>query len=431
MSLPSRRAVITGSAALTPIGNDPAAIWQALVDGRSGVATIQSFDASQLPCRFAGEVRNFVAKQHFSNKDPKEKEAGKGLRKMARAIQLGLVTSKLTMANAQLERGQLDATRFGVEMGAAMMAIELPDLVAAAKISSNGQPGQVSLADWGAKGIDTIEPTWMLKYLPNMPACHITILHDAQGPSNTHTGGDISGLQALGEAFRIIQRSQADFLLAGAADSKLEPIVQARHNLFFPFTRRREEPERSVRPFDRDRDGNVLAEGSALFAVEELEHAQKRGAAIQAEVVGFGAAVDVQRNGSGLARAMRAALREAGISPADVDHVNAHGLATRETDLWEARGLREVFGPNDPPVFAGKGFVGHCSAAAGAVELYFSLLALQKAALPGSINCDHPDPECRVHVHTGVPRALRTPYVLKLSFTDLGQCAAIVLRRWE
>jgi 3-oxoacyl-[acyl-carrier-protein] synthase II len=423
--------VITGSAAFTPIGDDAASIWQALCDGRSGVDIIQSFDSSRLPCRFAGEVRNFVAKQYFSNKDPKEKEAGKGLRKMARAIQLALVTSKRTMADAKVERGQLDSTRFGVEFGSAMMAIELADLAAASRISSNGQPGQANLQEWGAKGLDTIEPTWMLKYLPNMPACHVTILHDAQGPSNSHTGGDISGLQALGEAYRIIQRAQADFMLAGAADSKLEPLVQARHNLFFPFTRRTHSPQTSVRPFDRDRDGCVLSEGSALFAVEALEHAQKRGAAIQAEIVGFGAAVDLSRDGSGLARAMRAALREAGISPTDVDHVNAHGFATPHADLWEGRGLREVFGLHGPPVFAAKGFIGHCGAAAGTVELLFSLLALQNGALPGSINCDHPDPECGVNVHTGALRPINKPYALKLGFTDLGQCAAMILRRWE
>ena len=242
MAMSRRRAVITGSAAITPIGSDAASIWQSLCAGRSGVAVIQSFDPSPLPCRFAGEVRDFVARQHFNNKDPKEKEAGKGLRKMARAIQLALVTSKRTMTDAKVERGQLDSTRFGVDLGSAMLAIELADLAAASKASSNGQPGQVDLQEWGAKGLDTIEPTWMLKYLPNMAACHITILHDAQGPSNSHTGGDISGLQALGEAFRIIQRAQADFMLAGAADSKLEPLIQARHNLFFPFTRRREEP---------------------------------------------------------------------------------------------------------------------------------------------------------------------------------------------
>jgi 3-oxoacyl-[acyl-carrier-protein] synthase II len=350
---------------------------------------------------------------------------------MARAIQLALVTSKLTMANAKVERGQLDSTRFGVELGSSLLAIELPDLASASRLSSNGQPGQVDLQAWGAKGLDTIEPTWMLKYLPNMAACHITILHDAQGPSNSHTGGDISGLQAMGEAFRIIQRGQADFMLAGAADSKLEPLIQTRHSLFFPFTRRQDAPEKAVRPFDQKRDGCVIGEASALFALEDLEYAKKRGAPIQAEIVGFGAAVDLERNGTGLARAMRAALREAGISPHDIDHVNAHGLATRESDIWEGRGLRDVFGPTCPPVFAAKGLIGHCGAAAGTVELFFSLLALQKGMLPGTANCDQPDPECGVNVHNGALRAMSKPYVVKLGFTDLGQCAAMVVRHWE
>jgi 3-oxoacyl-[acyl-carrier-protein] synthase II len=287
------------------------------------------------------------------------------------------------------------------------------------------------LKEWGAKGLETVEPTWMLKYLPNMPACHVTILHDAQGPSNSLTGGDIAGLQALGEAYRIIQRDQADFMLAGAADSKLSPLVHARHALFFPLTQRKEEPAKAVRPFDRDRDGCVLSEGSAVYAVEELEHARRRGVSIQAEIAGYGSAVDVRRDGSGLARAIRAAVQQANIKPADVDHINAHGLATLESDIWEARGLREVFGANGPPVFAAKGFIGHCGAAAAAVELYFSMQALQEGALPGSINCEHPDPECGIPVHTGSPRLVSKPHVLKLSFTDLGQCAAMVLRRWE
>jgi 3-oxoacyl-[acyl-carrier-protein] synthase II len=426
-----RRAVITGSAALTPIGNDATTIWQSLCNGRSGVARIQSFDPANLPCPLAGEVRGFVAKEHFSNKDPKEKEAGKGLRKMARAIQMALVASKLTMADAKIERGDLDPTRFGVEFGTNMMGLELDDLVSAAKISSSGRPGHVDLQAWGAKGLDTVEPTWMLKYLPNMPACHVTILHDAQGPSNSLTGGEISGLQALGEALRILQRSQADFMLAGAADSKMAPLVQSRYNLFFPFTRRHETPEKAVRPFDRDRDGCVLGEGAALFAVEELEHAQRRGANITAEIAGFGSAVDLRHDGSGLARAMRAALREANIGPADLDHINAHGLATVEADLWEARGLKEVFADTRVPVFAAKGFVGHCGAASGAVELLFSVMALQEGSLPGTINCDNPDPACGLPMHTDTPRLVRKPFVLKLGFTDLGQCAAIVLRRWD
>ena len=167
----------------------------------------------------------------------------------------------------------------------------------------------------------------MLKYLPNMLACHVSILHNAQGPNNTITESDVASLLALGEAYRILGRDQADFFLVGGAESKINPLSLVRQCLFEPLSRRNDAPEKACRPFDRSRDGLVLGEGAGVLVVEELEHARKRGARIYAEVVGFGAAFDRERNGDGLARAIRAALAEAGIGPDDVDHVNAHGLA--------------------------------------------------------------------------------------------------------
>jgi len=219
-------------------------------------------------------------------------------------------------------------------------------------------------------------------------------------------------------------------MLVGAADSKINLRSLCRQCLFAPLPRRNDEPTKATRPFDRGRDGWVIAEGAGAIAVEDLEHARRRGATIYAEVVGFGSAYDRGRTGGGIARAVRAALAQAGIGPADIDHVNAYGLSTPECDAWEARGLAEVFGPNAAPVFAPKSYFGSLVSASGLVELVASLLALRHGTVPATLNCDDPDPACPVAV-IREPRPVAKPYALKLSLTDLGQCAAVVVRKWE
>jgi 3-oxoacyl-[acyl-carrier-protein] synthase II len=291
--------------------------------------------------------------------------------------------------------------------------------------SSDGSPGPVDMPAWG-RHIETVEPTWMLKYLPNMAACHTTILLDLQGPSNSITSDDAASLLALGEAFRIIARGDADGMLVGASESKISILSLARHNLFLPLSKRNDEPAKACRPFDADRDGMVIGEGAAVLVLEDLEHARQRGAAIKAEVCGYGAAFDVRRDGSGLARAIAAALAEAKVTPAELDHVNAHGYGAPELDLREAAGLRAAVG--GVPVFAAKGYIGNLGAAAGLAELYFDLLATAHRELPPTLNCDRPDLKCAIAVHNRGLRPIAKPYALKVAYTDLGQCAAVVLR---
>src|SRR5262249_28659144 len=192
--------------------------------------------------------------------------------------------------------------RFAVEFGAGLIATELDELAAAARLAANCQPGHVDLEKWGEQGLPNIQPLWMLKYLPNMLACHVSILHNAQGPSNTITEGDVASLLAIGEAYRVLTRDAADFFLVGGGDSRINPLSLVRNCLFQPLSRRNDAPEKASRPFDRDRDGFVLGEGSTVLSLEELEHAKKRGARIYAEVVGFGSAFDPQRSGRALAR---------------------------------------------------------------------------------------------------------------------------------
>jgi 3-oxoacyl-[acyl-carrier-protein] synthase II len=426
----SRRAVITGCGALTPIGNSAGEIWTAMSQGRSAVAPISAFDASKLPCRIAGEIKDFAARKHLDNKNEVEKAMGKSLKLMARTIQLGLIAAKFAMQDARLARGQYDPTRFGIIFGSGLIAIEVDDIVNAARAALDNPEKRVDLLGWGDKGLETIEPTWMLKYLPNMAACHVSVLFDLQGPSNSITQDDVASLNALGEALRHIGRGQADAFLVGGADSKISYLSQARHNLFLPLSRRNDDPSRACRPFDRDHDGTVFGEGATVLVVEELEHARKRGARIDAEVVGFASAFDGGHDGSGLARAIGRALNEAGIGPDDLDHVNAHGCGAPDLDRIEARGLKSALGAA-VPVFGAKGLMGNLGPAAGVTELGFSLHAFANGILPATLNHEQRDPDCPVVVHAHGLRPIRKPYALKTGLTDLGQCSAVVIRKWE
>lgn len=427
MAASSRRVVLTGVGVLSPIGLDLDTFWQSLLSGRSGIKPFRAFDFSALPVRFGGEIPTFDAKKYVDKKDRK------GLRVMARTIQLSVAAAQLAIDHSALDKEKIDPTRFGVEFGAGLIALELDELGPASKCSANCLPGSVDLEKWGEQGIPSIPPLWMLKYLPNMLACHVSILHNAQGPNNTITESDVAGLLALGEAYRVMGRDLADFFLVGGADSKINPLSMVRQCLFQPLSRRNEEPEKACRPFDKARDGFVIGEGSGVLAIEELEHARRRGARILGELVGFGASFDRDRSGAGLARAIRAALQGAGIGPEEVDHVNAHGNSTVDSDVMEARGLQEVFGNCKPPVpvFAAKSYFGNMGAGSALTELAASLLAFQHGVVPPTLNYEVPDPACPVAVVAGSPRPVTRPYLVKVSFTDLGQCAAVVIRKWD
>jgi 3-oxoacyl-[acyl-carrier-protein] synthase II len=427
MAASSRRAVLTGLGVITAIGQDPTSLWDALRGGRGGIRTISSFDASALPTRFAAEVPDFDAKKYL------DKTARKSLRVMARTIQLAVAAAQLALDDSKVDKAALDPTRFGVEFGSGLIASELDELGDAAQASANCQPGSIDLEKWGQAGLAAIPPLWMLKYLPNMLACHVSILHNAQGPNNSITECDVASLLALGEAYRILGRDGADFFLVGGAESKINPLSLARQCLFEPLSKRNDAPDKACRPFDRRRDGLVLGEGAAVLVLEDLEHARKRGARVYAEVVGFGAAFDRKKTGAGLARAVGAALTDAGVGPEDIDHINAHGLSSVEGDAWEARGLQEVFGDRrEPvPVFAAKSYLGNLGAGSGTTELATSVVAMRQGAVPATLNYEEPDPACPVQVTAGEPRPMKRPHVLKVNFTPMGQCAAVVVRKWE
>jgi 3-oxoacyl-[acyl-carrier-protein] synthase II len=423
MATTTRRAVITGLGVLTPIGTDPDTFRRALADGTSGVRAIKSFDASSLPCRVAGELPEFDARKFLTEKDQR-----RSLKAMARTVRMGAAAAQLAMTDAGLKKGSVAPERFGIEFACVMVATDVDDVCGAAKASVTD--GAVDLTAWGTKGLEQIQPLWMLKYLPNMPACHASIFFDARGPNNTITASENGGLLALGEAFRILTRNQADFFLVGGVEGKVNQVSFTRHTLFSTFTRRNDDPARAVRPFDKTRDGTTLGEAAAVFAVEDLGHAQTRRAKVYAEVVGYASGFDKGKTASVFADTIRRALADAKIRPADVDHVNAAAGGDPALDAWEARAIHAVFG-TDAPVFAAKGHLGNSGAAAGLVELAASVLALKYGELPGTLNYTTPDPACPVRVHSGPPRTVTKPYAVKLSYTDLGQCSAVVVKRWD
>ncbi|HJZ54378.1 MAG TPA: beta-ketoacyl-[acyl-carrier-protein] synthase family protein [Gemmataceae bacterium] len=420
----SRRTVLTGFGVISPIGSGPAAFWSALVAGTPGVHTITHLDPFALPSKMAGEVRDFSAKSLI------EKSYRRTLNAMARTVEFGVIGCQLAMQDAGLGRGSLPPERIGIEFASVMGATELDDLGPASVHSLKPDGTGPDMVAWGRGGLDEVPPLWMLKYLPNMPACHASVIYDIQGPSNTQIPGDTAGAVALGEAVRIIRRGAADVMLVGGSEAKVHPLSLSRFNLFAQFSKRNHDPEGAIRPFDRDRDGTAPGEGVAAFTLEGLDHARARGAKIYGEVVAIAGGVDRSLTGQGLARVIRNAMTAAGIGPADVDHVNAHGTGTTAGDAFEARGIAEVFGKS-VPVFAPLSRYGNLGAGSSLIELACSVLALQHGELPGTLNHEHPDPACPVAVHAGTPRPVNRPYAVKLSYTDLGQCCAVVVKRWE
>jgi 3-oxoacyl-[acyl-carrier-protein] synthase II len=426
MSVANRRVVLTGIGVVTSIGMEAASFWDGLARGQSGIKTIRAFDPASLRTRFAGEIVGFDVKKYLHTKEER-----KQIRVMSRTIQLAVAAADLAMLDAKVDKQKLDPTRFGIEFGAGLIPSELNELGMASHASTEANAHEVDLKIWGDKdrGMGTIPPLWMLKYLPNMLACHVSILHNAQGPNNTITESEVASLLALGEAVRIIQRDQSDFMLVGGADSKLTPLSMVRQTLFGQMSKCNETPEQAVKPFDLRRDGIAFGEGSGVLVVEELEHARRRGADIRGEIVGFGSAFDRGLTGKGLARAIRIALKQASVAESEIDHVNAHGLGSVKLDAFEARGIHEVFGTS-VPVWSVKPNIGHLSAGSGTTDLAASILAVNHGVLPGTLNYQKPDPACPVQV-LAQARPIGKPYFVKIGFTEMGQCAAVVCRKWD
>lgn len=428
-----RRVVITGLGLVSPLGIGLDAYWSALADRRGGVAKLRAFEVDGLPNDVGGEVVNFDPKALAVPKH--RRPLARNLRVMARDIQLAVAAAELAMVDAGLADGGFDPTRIGVDFGAGLISTELDELAPAINLASRPD-GSFDYHVYGRQGIPEIPPLWLLKYLPNMPACHISILWDCQGPSNSITQAEAASNVAIGEACRIISRDRADLMISGGADSKIHPLSMIRMSLLDQMSRWQGEPSGACRPFDRDRDGWVPGEGAGLVILEEYEHAVKRGARIYGEILGYGSGCDampgggLDPEGGGTELAVRSALRDAGLEPADIGHVNAHGAGTVESDLAEARALARVFHADGRrvPVTALKGFFGNLVSGCGAVELIGSLLGVNKGLIPPVLNCDNPDPACDLDLVLGAPRPTSNPVFLTTNLTRHGQAAALIVR---
>ncbi|MCE9606616.1 MAG: beta-ketoacyl-[acyl-carrier-protein] synthase family protein [Planctomycetia bacterium] len=413
--------VITGLGVVSPLGIGYQASWDALLAGRTGLRRITEFDPVNLRSKLAGEIVDF---------DPAEfVKPRKSLKVMARDAQLTIAAAGMAREHANLGADDVDPDRFGVLFGGGVIRSPLAEVAGPYAACTDDQGYDFSR--WGTDGLATCFPLGMLKLLPNMLACHISIMHDARGPNNTICQGNASGLVAIGEAMRVIQRGQADVMIGGGASSRANAYDLVRLQLTEEVTDC-DDPERACRPFDIDRNGQLMGEGAAALLLENRVHAEQRGAPILAEVLGVGTAGEAVTpsrpfDGTSIRAAVRRALNDAKLSPQEIGFVVAHGLATRAGDFIEATALAEVLPGR--PVLGMKGYMGGLGPADGAVEAAVAVLALDHGHVPPTLHCDRPDPSCPISVIHGRPLTTFARTCVLVTYTLAGQAAALVLAK--
>ena len=387
-----RRVVITGIGVISPLGIGVASFWENLLAGKRGVRKITAFDPGGFPSQIAGEIDAFKVNDYVP------KSYRKAAKLMARDIELAVVAADDAfkdagiLSKAYTETPSLKSERFGCNIGAGLISCELNELTAAMNVARDCN--QLDLHEWGHRGMGQLTPIWLLKYLPNMLACHVTIIHQLKGPSNTITCADASSHLAIGEAFRTIQRGNADLAICGGAESKVNPMGLIRQTLVKRLNETcNDSPGEAVRPFDESAAGTAISEGGGLLILEEYEHAKARDAKIYAELVGFGASQDAYRvtdpepSGHSYAMAIRNALKEASASPADVGCLIPCGLGIPLHDKAELAGLVTAFGDTlaTIPFAPVKGQIGSLAAGAG-VDAAAAVLAVAHGKIPPAVN---------------------------------------------
>ncbi|WP_460182312.1 beta-ketoacyl-[acyl-carrier-protein] synthase family protein [Thermopirellula anaerolimosa] len=410
--------VITGLGVVSPIGIGGQVFRQSLLEGRSGVQTIPSLCGLAAPAPIGGYLAEFDVADRVRPR--------KALKVMSRDIQMAFAAADLAVQEACILRSGIEPERLGIVFGTDLIPCELDEIAPA--VRSCLVDGEFDFGRWGGRAMSDLYPLWLLKYLPNMPACHIGIALDAQGPNNTLTLGEVSGLCAIAEAVRVIQRGQADVMICGGTGSRIHPAFWARHGAY-PTSKRTDDPAAACRPFDADRDGMVHGEGAGAIVLERKRHAEARRAAVYAEIKGFANTSGPTGTGSGLteaiARAIRSAVEAAGLSIRDIGHVNAHGVGTVADDEIEARAIQRVLG--DVPVTAPKSYFGNLAAGAGVVELAVSLLAIRDGSVPPTLNYHRPDPRCPIQVIHDRPLTGAPPAAVVLNHSPTGQAASLVV----
>ena len=415
MSTEDRRVVVTGLGLVTPLGIGLEQNWESLVAGRSGIRKVDRFPVDAFASQIAGMVPDFRAEDFI---EPKE------IKKMDLFIQYSVAAAGMAMDDSHFKIDPEDAENVGVIIGVGLCGITTIEQTKQALLE--GGPRKIS-------------PFFIPKVISNLAPGHIAIRHGAKGVNWTPTSACSSGTHAIGEAFHMIRRGVQDAVIAGGAESAITPLGIGGFSAMKALSTRNSEPERASRPFDKDRDGFIIAEGSGVLILEEREHALKRGATIYAEVIGYGANGDAHHmtapapNGEGAARCMKLALKDARIAPSDIDYINAHGTSTEYNDANETQAIKTVFGQHayKVPISSTKSMTGHLLGAAGAVEGVFSVLALNHGIIPPTINYETPDPECDLDYVPNQARQADMRVALSNSFGFGGTNACVIFRRGE
>ena len=410
-----RRVVVTGVGLVCGCGIGTEEAWKNISGGQSGIGPITQFDAAAFDCRIAGEVKNF---------DPLSWVEKKELKKMGRFIQLALAAADFAMKMAELKVGPDIAERTGVFIGSGIGGFDVIEREHSKLLA--GGPGKIS-------------PFFIPATIVNLAAGHVSIRYGAKGPNSATATACSASAHAIGDAFKIIQRGDADVMIAGGSEAAITPMSVGGFAAMKALSTRNDEPQRASRPFDAQRDGFVVGEGSGILILEALEHAQNRGAKILAELAGYGMSGDAfhitqpAEEGDGGFRVMRAAIKDAGITTEDVGYINAHGTSTPIGDALETTAMKRLFGERAKklPVSSTKSMTGHLLGGAGGLEAGISVLAVRDQLLPPTINYENPDPACDLDYVPNTARKAEVRYALSNSFGFGGTNAALLLKKWE
>jgi 3-oxoacyl-[acyl-carrier-protein] synthase II len=407
--------VVTGLGLVTPIGNSVEATWTALMKGQSGADRIKRFDVEKFPVKFACEIKDF---------DPLNYVEKKEARKMGAFIHYAIAAAQEAMADSSLKVQDEFAENVGTYISSGIgdfWAIEREH----SKLLNDG-PSRIS-------------PFFIPSAIVNLAAGQVSIRHKAKGPNSATATACAAGAHAIGDSFKIIQRSAADVMICGGAESAITPMSVAGFAAMRALSTRNDDPLTASRPFERDRDGFVIGEGAGIMILEELEFARRRGARIYAELVGYGMTADAfhitmpDDTGSGAIRVMQKTIEDAGIQPQEIGYINAHGTSTPYNDKFETLAIKKTFGEHayELAVSSTKSMTGHLLGAAGGIEGVFSVLSLHRNILPPTINYFHSDPECDLDYVVNEPREARINYALSNSFGFGGTNAALLFKRYE
>jgi 3-oxoacyl-[acyl-carrier-protein] synthase II len=410
-----RRVVITGLGMVSPLGIGVDANWTALLQGRSGIGPITRFDTTHYPCRIAGELKGFNAEDWVPKKDVK---------KMDLFILYALAASDTALKDASFQVTPAEADRVGVFIGSGIGG--LPSIERQHEALLKEGPRRVS-------------PFFIVGLIVNMASGQVSIRHGAKGPNQAACTACATGTHAIGDAFEIIKRGDADVMIAGGAEGVITPLCVGGFSAMRALSTRNDEPAKASRPFDRERDGFVIGEGAGVVILEELGHAVRRGARIYAEVAGYGLSGDAfhvsapSEDGDGPIRVMRNAIRDAGLDPSAIDYVNAHGTSTPQGDVVESRALKAVFGDRARTlaVSSTKSMTGHLLGGAGGLETAITALAVFHDHVPPTINYTTPDPECDLDCVPNESRRMKVRHALNNSFGFGGTNAALLLKKYD